>query len=104
MLVIISFYISVIQIESIVKHIDGFSRPLVELRQILDSGYLQKVGVTGETNNQIDICGLCICVHDAHEVLTINVSISKPSPGEAIKAQCSCIAGELGKCKHPVAV
>lgn len=96
--------LSVIQIEEIVQHIDGFSRPLVESRQIVKSHYLQKVGVLEENESCIRLRGLCLRVHNAHEILTINVTISKPFPGAVLYAHCTCTAGNLGKCKHAVAV
>ena len=93
-----------IRIEEIVKFIDGFSRPLEGSRQILESKYLQKVGVVEQTENCIKLKGLCLRVRKPDEGVAINVTISEPFPGQVIYAQCSCIAGQLGKCKHSVAV
>lgn len=93
-----------IEIEEIVKFIDGFSRPLIGSKQILDSGYLQKVGIDSETSEDISIRGICLRVHKPSEVVSIQTRISKPFPGSVIDAKCTCIAGNLGKCKHVVAV
>ena len=93
-----------IQIEEIVKFIDGFSRPMEGSRQIIESGYLQKVGIVKESDHDIEIRGLCLRVHKTSEIVTIDITISKPLPGEVITGKCTCTAGNLGKCKHVVAV
>ena len=90
-----------IRIEDIVRHIDGFVRPLDGSQQILESGYLQNVGISDE---QIDLRAVCLRASNAHEVLLIKVAISKPFPGRVLEGKCSCVAGNSAKCKHLVTV
>ena len=94
--------------EEIERHIDNpatHSRWKVSSAEILQSAYLQKVGILEENEWIIRIRGICLQVSspraDPH---VITVLIKKPLPGKIQHATCSCTGGKSGKCKHAVAV
>ena len=93
-----------IRIENIVQHIDGFVRLLDDSREILESGYLQKVGIARKTDDEIHLRGVCLRVTKADEVVTMKVQISKPYPGSVLQVECTCIGGSQGNCKHAVSL
>ena len=94
-----------IEIEEICHFIDGHSNPMEGSREILSSGYLQKVGILADSDEKIVIRGLCICVSTlGEEPFVMDATISKPYPGYVIKAICNCKGGKSGKCKHAVAM
>lgn len=94
-----------IEIEEIAEYIDGHSRPMVESRLILRSGYLQKLGLVKNDDKLVHIRGISLQVsHPSNEPVEINLKISKPFPGYIMYAHCTCTGGTTGKCKHSVAV
>ena len=98
-------YVSVIEIEDIVEHIDGHSKPLVDSKLILKAGYLQRVGLVQETAEYSHVRGVCILVSNpGKESCEINLKIRKPFPGTVGFGHCTCNGGSTGKCKHAVAV
>ena len=95
--------IVVIRIKDIVQHIDNFVQPLDGSREILERGYLQKVGIAWEMDDKVHLCSACLRVTKADEVVTMKVQISRPYPGGVLWAECTCVGRSLGKCKHAVA-
>jgi hypothetical protein len=77
----------------------------VSSREVLESKYLQKMGIVEDNEWITKVRGLCLQVsfpkHDPH---VINVIIKKPFPGTIQFARCSCTGGKSGRCKHAVAL
>jgi len=95
----------VIRVEEICEFIDWHKKPMVGAREINDSGYLQKIGSVKESEEDIEIRGLCIQVsHPGKPPFQPSASISKPFPGSVLRAHCKSDGGSSGKCKHVVAM
>lgn len=94
-----------IEIDDIMAFVDYHENPMKGSREILQSEYLQKIGVVKETDADVHIRGLCIQVsHPNQYPFQMDAWISKPFPGVVIKGKCQCDGGSTGKCKHSVAM
>jgi hypothetical protein len=95
----------VIQIEEVCQFIDWHKKPIIAAREIIDAGYMQKIGLLCETDTEIEMRGLCIQVsHPTENPFEPTATISKPFPGHVLRAYCNCTGGSSGKCKHVVAM
>lgn len=94
-----------IQYEEICDHINWHSNPMVGSREIMQAGYLQKVGRAMENEDRIKLCGICLRESRLTDLPhKMETTLSKPFPGRVINASCSCDGGASGKCKHVVAM
>ena len=86
---------AVIQDEEICDHIDWHSNPMVGSREILQAGYLQKVGRSMENEDQITLCGICLResrLTDAPR--RMKAILSKTYPGRVINMHLVHVMGE----------
>jgi len=96
---------TVIEIEEISTFIDGHSKPLVGSREILQCGYLLKVGYVRDCDEEIELKGICIRVlRPGDPPFESTVVIQKPFPGSVVRGHCPCDGGSTGKCKHVIAI
>ncbi len=63
-----------IEIEDICSFIDGHSCPMVELRLVLNVGYVQRVGIVYEDEEKVDIKAFCLKV-SSPEDCSINLRL-----------------------------
>ena len=100
---------AVINEKEIERHIGNVkvSKPRwkVSSREVLESSYLQKVGIVEDNQWITKLRGICLQVSSpARNPHEINVIIKKPFPGKIQFARCSCTGGKSGKSKHTAAL
>ncbi|KAJ8685795.1 hypothetical protein QAD02_021588 [Eretmocerus hayati] len=93
-----------INISDLVEYVGPGSRKYIEGQKVANSNHMMYVGITAETEEQVDILGLCLQNSDLFgNPHKLNATILiKGEEEREISCKFSCIGGGLGICKHVV--
>ncbi|KAJ8686145.1 hypothetical protein QAD02_021939 [Eretmocerus hayati] len=99
-----------INISDLVDHVgkpEEGSQKYVEGQRVANANHLMYVGITAESEEKIDLLGLCLQTTDffgTPRELNFTIVFEKDSEKREITSKCSCAGGALGICKHVMAM
>lgn len=94
-----------VNFSNIVEYVGAGVRPYEEGERVYNANHVLFCGITEKKTNESHFIALCLkssALSEApHEIKVVLTKINKKL---TINCHCSCVAGQLGKCKHSVAV
>ena len=89
----------------------GFERPIREGEQVLESGFVDAIGLKAKNDQELHVQALVLrttgVTTKTPYVIEVWIDLSKP-PGQRVtkdsSPECKCPAGNSEKCKHIMAV